>query len=419
MIKSSYESVFVARQPVFHPDETVWGYELLFRSGEENIATITDHTAATASVIADGVTLALDGMPPQARILINFPEELLLQDAGFALPKENCVVEILENVRPSREALAAVKRLKDEGYTIAVDDFFGQPELRPFLEMADIIKIDVLELDSDPVRIAKAIDGLAEGKAQLLAEKVEDIQTFHALKGLGFSLFQGFFFSKPEIIPGRKLTANEMTKLQLLAELSSPEFEPARLAEILQSDPSLSYRLFRFINAAGFGLRNKVTSLKRAIDMMGMLKAKQWLRTVIMADMNTTPKAIELSFMAVQRAKFMESICGIKRQGRCDPDVMFICGLFSLLDTMLGIDMERILQKLPLHDSIVEGLTSKGEINDMLGLAMSYERGRWYEAGDTLRSRGIETQDVDNIYAEAWAWALAMLGNAKEAEAVD
>lgn len=413
---STYEAVFVARQPVFNADETLWGYELLFRSSDENEARITDDNAATSSVIADGLSMALDGMPEEVRILINFPEEMLLQNTGFALPMDTCVVEILENVKPSKKTLAAVRRLNEAGYTIAVDDYFGQPALKPFIDLADIVKIDVLELDSDPKRVARALETIPPNKAVLLAEKVEDNETFHALKDLGFSLFQGFFFSKPEIIPGRKLSANEMTKLQLLSELSSPDLDPSRLAEILQSDPSLSYRLFRYINSVGFGLRSKVTSLKRAIDMMGMLQAKQWLRTVIMADMNTTPKAGELAFMAVQRGKFMESICTLKTKGECYPDIMFICGLFSLLDAMLGMEMQAVLDKLPLDKAIVDGLSGEGDIHEYLQLAACYEHGRWDEIAPVLAKHGFDINEIDTLYSKAWTWAQQVLGYARHQE---
>ena len=406
---SSYESIFVARQPVFRPDETVWGYELLFRSGEENVANVIDDALATSSVIADGLSMAMEGMPANARILINFPEQMLMDDVGFALPKDSCIVEILEDVRPSRKTLAAVKRLKDAGYTIAVDDYFGQPQLKPFLDLADIVKIDILELNSDVRSIAKAIENIPKDSVQLLAEKVEDSETFTSLKFLGFDLFQGYFFSKPEIIPGKKLSSNEMTKLQLLSELSSADFEPNRLAEILQSDPNLSYRLFRYINSVGFGLRTKVTSLKRAIDMMGMIQAKQWLRTAVLADMNTAPKTGELAYMSVHRAKFMESICTV-RDGECMPDTMFITGLFSLLDAMLGIEMDDILVKLPLDDVIVEGLTGEGEMHDLLDLAVHYEHGEWAKTSEKLTALNLNTLEVDALYASSKNWAQKMLG---------
>ncbi len=405
------ESVFVARQPVFHADETLWGYELLFRSGETNVADVTDESQATSSVIADGLILAMEGMAHGSRILINFPEQLLIDDVGFALPKDTCIVEVLEDVRPNKKTLAAVKRLKAAGYTIAVDDYFGQPQLRPFIELADIVKVDILELDSDPERIRQTLEGLPVKNRQLLAEKVEDNKTFQFLREMGFDLFQGFFFSKPEIIPGKKLSSNEITKLQLLSELSRQEFEPKRLAEILQSDPSLSYRLFRYINSVGFGLRKKVTSLKRAIDLMGLIQAKQWLRTAIMADINPAPTSGELAFMSVHRAKFLETVCSLSAQGKeCKPDTLFITGLFSLLDAMLGVSMGDILEKLPLDESIVESLCGKGEANALLGLACSYEHGQWEETTALLEELGMDKDQADLLYAQSRIWAQKMIG---------
>ncbi len=406
---SPAESIFVARQPVFHPDQTVWGYELLFRSNMENVANFDDETQATSAVITDGLTMALEGLVPTPRILINFPEEMLISDAGFALPKNTCIIEILENVRPSKKTLKAIYRLKQAGYTIAVDDFFGQPKLEPFIKLADIVKIDILALDSDPARIAKVIAPIQQHEVRLLAEKVEDLKTFNTLKDMGFQLFQGYFFSKPIIVSGKKLSSNQMTKLQLLSELSG-DFEPDKLAEILQLDPNLSYRLFRFINSVGFGLKSKITSLKRAIDMMGTLQTKQWLRTAILADVSSGPVANELAFMSVQRAKFLESLCKSQKSCSCPPETMFVVGLFSLLDTMLGLKMDSILDKLPLDDTIVNGLTLDGEIRELLSLAQSYEYGYWEETNRRLKILNLDNQETDILYAQARSWAQRMLG---------
>ncbi|WP_319541468.1 EAL domain-containing protein [uncultured Pseudodesulfovibrio sp.] len=407
-----FETVFVARQPVFRADETVWGYELLFRSCEDNMACIADEDHATSSVIVDGMALAAEGMPPDARILINFPQQLLVEDGGFALPKDRCVVEILEHVTPSKETLEATKRLKNAGYMIAVDDYFGQASLKPFIDLADIVKVDVLEMGCDSEKVADAVKTIPDG-ITLLAEKVEDNESFHMLQGMGFSLFQGFFFSKPEIVPGKKLTANEMTKLQLLAELCKVDLEPARLAEILQSDPSLSYRLFRYINSAGMGLSQKVSSPKRAIDMMGLVQAKQWLRSVLMADLNTTPKAGELAYLAVHRAKFLESVCGHSNQSTCEPDNLFMTGLFSLLDSMLHISMDEIIEMLPLEESVVKALRGEGEVYKLLRLATDYERGEWGGISSRLKRLGLETFQAELMYVQARSWTQKMLGYCK------
>lgn len=408
----AFESMFIARQPIFTPDESVWGYELLFRSGLDNVAIISDESLATASVIADGLTLAVDGLDSKARILINFPEELLVSDAGFALPKDRCVIEILENVRPDKQNLDAVRRLKDAGYVLAVDDFFGQEELRPFVELADIIKMDILALGTERAHIESALAGLPRD-AHVLAEKVEDNETFKILRDMGFSLFQGFFFSRPEIIPGRKLTAAETTRLQVLGELANPDFEPARLADILQSDPSLTYRLFRYINSAGFGLTKKITSVKRAIDMLGMVRVKQWLRSVILADLNPSPKAGELAYLAVHRAKFLESVCSSSNRQTCKADSLFMTGLFSLLDAMLGMSMNDILKSLPLEEDVVEALNGSGDFYDLLRLAATYERGQWGETAQRLKRLSLDSFQAELLYIQSRSWAQKMLGYSK------
>ncbi|WP_207263287.1 HDOD domain-containing protein [Desulfovibrio sp. Huiquan2017] len=408
----AFESMFIARQPVFAPDESVWGYELLFRSGLDNVAIIGDESQATASVIADGLTLATDGLDSKARILINFPEELLVSDAGFALPKDRCVIEILENVRPDKQNLDAVRRLKGAGYVLAVDDFFGQEELRPFVELADIIKVDILALGTDRAHIESTLAGLPRD-VSVLAEKVEDNETFNTLRDMGFSLFQGFFFSRPEIIPGRKLTAAETTRLQVLGELAKPDFEPARLADIIQSDPSLTYRLFRYINSAGFGLTKKITSVKRAIDMLGMVRVKQWLRSVILADLNPSPKAGELAYLAVHRAKFLESVCSFSNRQTCKADSLFMTGLFSLLDAMLGMSMNDILKSLPLEEDVVEALNGSGDFYDLLRLAATYERGQWGETAQRLKRLSLDSFQAELLYIQSRSWAQKTLGYSK------
>lgn len=405
----SFETVFVARQPVFRADETVWGYELLFRSCEDNVACITNEEQATSSVIVDGLALASEGMHPDARILINFSEQSLIEGGGFALPRERCVIEILEHVKSNEETLHAVKQLKNAGYQIAVDDYYGQPELQPFISLADIVKVDMLEFGDKPAKLASVLKSLPP-EITLLAEKVENNETFYALQEMGFSLFQGFFFSKPEIIPGKKLTTNEMTKLQLLAELCKVDLEPARLAEILQSDPSLSYRLFRYINSAGMGLSQKVSSPKRAIDMMGMIQAKQWLRSVLLADLNPTPKASELAYLAVHRAKFLESVCHHSNSTACEPDNLFMTGLFSLLDSMLSISMDEIIEMLPLEESVVKALKGEGEVYELLRLATSYERGEWGGITSRLKRLDLETLQAELMYVQARSWTQKMLG---------
>lgn len=400
-----WKSVFVARQPIFDTKMKIWGYELLFRSEKGvNEALVGNDDVATSSVIADGVTLAADGLPADKRLLINFPTNLLLDETAHVLPKERCVIEILEHVKPTQRVLEAVKKLKEAGYTIAVDDYEGASTaaLDRFLPLADIVKIDILALDSDPRKVAEAVKKPKEYGCMLLAEKVENNIIYEGCKALGFQLFQGFFFSKPEVIPGKTLSSNELTKLQLLQELGG-DFKMKRLAEILATDPSMSYRLFRYINSVGFDLTVKVESLERAIRLLGQRRISQWLRTAIMADLNPQPKAGELAFLSVHRARFFELLSAEGGMGH-DPESMFMLGLFSLLDAMLGMNMEDIIKAMPLNDDVEKALRGKNDLSQLLLLAGSYERGLWTETDQHLDKIKLNPTKADMLYALARDW---------------
>ena len=244
---TDYTAVFVARQPVFDAEGSIWGYELLYRAGNTATNTGQDENIATSQVITDGLSLAMNTIPKSSRVLINFPKQLLLDESALTLPKESCIVEILEDVEATPEVVQAVKALKQAGYTIALDDYIGQKELEPFLPLADILKVDMLDMSfPDIIKISQKLKKL---DCKLLAEKVEDRDTYDLAKALGYSYFQGFHFAKPEIVEGRKLKSNALTQLKLLKELADPEYKVKQVARTISLDIGLSHRLLSYMSA--------------------------------------------------------------------------------------------------------------------------------------------------------------------------
>lgn len=416
------ESIFVARQPIFDEKQDVWGYELLFRaSGDAKGAQVSDEDMATAKVIADGFVMASAGLQPGQRTLINFPQNLILQQFAFALPNDIAVVEILEDVKPEPEVLQALQDFKDAGYTVAMDDFMGEPELMPFLKLADILKVDILgilgpEGVKNEAKLRKVMKIISKFKGRLLAEKVEDNDVFMLCKELGFTLFQGFFFSKPEIIPGKKISSNEVSKLQLLKELGSPDFNVNRLSEIIQLDPSLSYRLFRYINSAGMGVSQRVESVTRAITLLGQRQLSQWLRVVIMSDLAPSKKGQEVAFMSVHRARFLELIAENCTHHN-SPETMFLLGLFSLLDAMLGQSMEEVLKEVPLNEDVNQALMGvQNEFSMCLNLVQAMECADLNEVKNILEQNKFPSDKAAPLYAEAMKWTQEILGDNDEQE---
>lgn len=403
--QESLEQVFVARQPIFDLKMKVWGYELLYRhAAGAGQAQFCDGDLATSKVIADGVTLGRSGLGPSEKTLINFPMKLLQEGFGFALPAENCVVEILETVEPTPEVVAALKKLKHAGYTLALDDFVGQPGLEPLLELADIVKVDVLGTPLDALPgIASRLGG---GHRLLLAEKVEDAAMHQMAIDLGFTLFQGYFFKKPEIVKGRKMNSSELSKLKLLKELADEDFDPGKVARIIETDLSLSYRLLRYMNSASFGRQEPVDSIRQAIMLLGLNNLSKWLQAVLMADLNPTAKGKELVFASVMRAKFLELLGRRLQYPPARPDSLFVLGLFSLLDSLLGQPMDEIIQGLPLTPELVSALSGeRNPAHDLLDLARSLENADWLEATGLLEDIEVDPRIASSLHMDALRFA--------------
>ena len=409
-----HESIFVARQPIFTADQDVWGYELLFRATAQAAAADVDNPdRATAHVIVDGYYLALQNMPKDVRLLINFPQGLLLKDAAFALPEDGLVVEVLEDVTPDEDVLAALERLRSGGYTLAMDDYMGEEHLAPLVARADIVKVDVLGLGGmeQACEVAARLTRGAKGRPlRLLAEKVEDLASFEALRDCGYSLFQGYFFSRPETLPGTKISTGNLAKLQLIQELGGPDTDMERIAEIVNTDVSLSYRLLRTINSARYGLRQKVDSVRRATHLLGKRRLAQWLRVVILADMAPTRRARETAYLCVLRGRFLEQASG-QAPAAPNADTLFTLGMFSLLDGLLNQPMSSILDELALSEELKATLLGeRTPLAPLLELARSLERAGFDRAEALARRLGLEPEAVFALHGHAQDWAAVRLG---------
>lgn len=401
----SYEPVFVARQPIFTPELVVWGYELLFRHGRQaRAAAFVDGHVATARVIADGYALVQEGLSSKRKHLINFPTRSLLDGTAQALPADRAVIEILETVEPTSEVVDACWRLKAAGYLLALDDFVGEPGYEPLLELADIVKVDVLGMT--PERVEEVATQLQPHGCQLLAEKVEDRQVFELTRELGFSYFQGYFFSKPEVVPGRKITSSQSSRLRLLRETSGEHLDVTDLARIIASDPGLSHRLLRRINSAAFGLRGPIQSIRQAAVYLGSSALSHWLRVVLLSDLSASPGSEEATALATQRARFLHDLAGHARTGAESADSLFMLGLLSLIDVMLGQPMHEVCSQLPLHQRHRDALCGEpSEAGVWLHLLHALERAEWDAVIAMLGELDVEPETASQLYAEAQVWA--------------
>ena len=378
-------NVFIARQPIFDRELDVAGYELLFRGANQNVAIISDHDEATSTVVMNAFTeIGLDNVGSTAA---RGSTSRATSFGGFArtLPRGRVVLELLEDQQVDDALVEALEDHRARGYAIALDDFAGSDELVPALEHVDIVKVDLL--GRDPAAVAEDVDRLAR-HVTLLAEKVETREEYERCLELGFDLFQGYFFCKPERMEARGVAPNRLSMLQLVAALQDPKIEIHQLETLVSRDIALSYRLLRYINSAFFGLRREVDSIGRALMLLGVANVKRWATLSIFAGVDEKPR--ELIETALVRARFCELA------GDGNRDQLFTLGLFSVVDALMDAPMEDVLASVPFPEEMRAALIAgTGANGELLETALSFERGDFAPPLDRFGA----------AYVEAMAWA--------------
>jgi EAL and modified HD-GYP domain-containing signal transduction protein len=327
---------------------------------------------------------------------LNIPTQFLVERFCEALPKNRVVLEILENVKPTPQVIDTLTSLSQQGYTIALDDFVYAEEFKPFLELADIVKIDVLGKSEE--QLHREVSQLRDSRVRLLAEKVETPEVYALCKKLGFYYFQGYFFFRPDIIRGREIPANRIALLELMGKIQDPHISFKRLVEHIRNDLSLSYKVLRYVNSAYVGLPNRVDSIEHAACLVGIDRIRTWATLIIMASGQT--QATEILVIALVRAKMCERLG--YRLGASSPEKYFTMGLLSVLEALYESSMQDIIDKLPLHEDITDALVNgTGEMGMVLSCVKAYEEGEWME----LKPLQLDPSTIRDFYVEAIDWA--------------
>jgi len=395
--------VFIARQPIFDPQQKVYGYELLFRSGLDNVFGHVNPDQASAKVMTDSTLVltmaAISGGKPA---FINVTLGILLKDYIHLLPRGLTAVEIPETIEPDPEVVRACGRLKDSGYLLVLDDFVYREEYAALMELADIVKVDFLS--TPPAERREILSRFQGPHVRFLAEKVETHEDFKEAVDLGYSYFQGYFFSKPVIISARDVPGYKLNYLRMLKEIQSPDINFRRMESAIKHDLALAFKLLRYINSAYFGLTNKVSSILHAMMLLGPREFKQWASLLILASMGND-KPDELVVQGLIRGRFCESLAprfGMKQQSQ----ELFLLGMFSLVDAVLGRPLEKILEDLPLTAEIKDALLgTPNRPRAVLDCAVAYERGDWEKLLEITGALGLDDSGFHLFYQDAVRWA--------------
>ncbi|WP_114767780.1 EAL and HDOD domain-containing protein [Vibrio rhodolitus] len=400
------KETYVARQPILNARRQTLGYELLFRDGEHNAypAHIESNRATYRLIAENFLSIGTNPVIAHSRCFVNFPYQSLLRRLPLALPKEKIVIEVLETCQPTDELFEAVREIRRNGYMIALDDFVYSPAWERFLPLVQIVKIDISAMGLDNAcQFVK--QRIADGsKRKYLAERVETEGEFAQVRAAGFHFFQGFFFSKPEVIRQRYVSPEQIIAMELFQEVCKADVDFEKIERIVAKDVTLSYKLLHFVNSLSDRLEVSISSFRQALIYLGQDRLKMFVSLTV-ASFISNKKPRELFCLSLQRAQFC-SLMSSHNPLQQHKDQAFLIGLFSILDAMFDLSIEYLVEQLPLNQAIKLALLERqGPYGILLTIEECYENADWQGMQHACELLNLPMDVVMQKISEAQRWS--------------
>ena len=397
-------SIFFTKQPILDAKRSIWGYELLGGEMKEGIYEVFPQQESAASLSSSTYLSLQEAMERGKKIMIGFDEASILSGVPHALPPSFGVVRILSDATHGPGLDVALQGLRDEGYQTVIEILPGKLPPAGICNQADIFAFD---LGTAPLE-QTSLDPLRKYQALMLARGLKTGEQFQATREMGFALFQGSFFKEPECVPGRKLGSNEVARLNLFRLVETDDPDLKAIAAAIRSDVSVSFRLLSYLNSAFFGFRHNIQSIDQAMMLLGWVKLKGWLRAVLLVDMagkEEVPQ--ELAALSLQRGKFLELLAMAYDYWGFQPGTLFLLGLFSLMDAVLGMPMESVVELLPLEAKLKAALRGdpNSEYHPLFELLECLEDADWPGLQARTQKLCTDLDQIKNAFAQARDWA--------------
>lgn len=398
-----YMDVFVARQPIFNRDKEIVAYELLYRNSLKNFfdPSVSSSKATSILITNSHINIGMDNLVEDKYAFINFDSTLINNDIPSLLNKDSVVIEVLEDVKPDRVFLSNLLALKKQGYTLALDDFTLDYPYQNTIPLYDIIKVDFMLAGLDGAK--KIMDKYKNGKRKFLAEKIETVSEFNTALDMGYDYFQGFFFSKPEIIQGKAAMSINMQFLKLKEEINKNEVDFNNISKIIESDIGLSYKLLRLVNS--FSLNSQVSSIRHALAILGVKEIEKWLNFIMISDF-VADGADEVVRLSIIRSRFAELIAEHSNQPQMKYQASLV-GLFSMIDVVMGKPFDKIFKEIPMSQHVKDAITNKptSPLYDMFQVVLSYEKADWDTLDNYTSKLSLKSNEIPDLYFESVSWA--------------
>lgn len=402
--------IFLARQPIFDFKQNIVGYELFYRGRGEGGSAAAEEAEAAAReademathVIVDAfLGIGLDRVSEGHPAFVKASPEMLLNGSIELLDRERLVL-LVEGASPEVEVVEACEALAQAGFRFAVELPPEGEAAERLLRLARIAKLNVRGQPADV--LGERVRRLRAFKLQLLADGVESAALRDSCVQLGFTLFQGYRFTRSEVLSQRDLGVDTLRTFQLMKEIRDPNTADARIEEGFRSDVSLTYKLLRIVNSASLGGRN-IQSIGHAIRLLGRNALNRWLALLLVSSGAERGVKAEQAYTALLRGRMCE-LLGEATGQKAASGPLFLLGLFSLLDLLLGLPMEEIVAQMDFAPEVGAALLRReGRYGAILSLVEAYENAEWDRVSEGCRALGVGEYDLSHLYFDAIPWA--------------
>lgn len=396
---------FLSRHPVFDKSKKVVAYEVAARTCLATGGSAHVDVDAFSWMVSDGASELQVLLEESDKLMISVPDIMLDAPEVHLLPMDFCQLVVSPEVTERDNLEELLSFLNEFGYSLALRFDESCQGYAPLLRYASTVILDLERLKPmDLARERKFLKNL--NVSSCMVDNVNSWEAFAGCRALGFDAFQGSFFGRPEIVKGRKLEANQLTRVELMSKLLEEETTYKDMAATLAKDVLLSYRLLRYVNAPGMGLGRTVDSIEHAVAIMGDTAFKRWAMMALVASLDASPKGEELAYLSLLRGSFLEKLSQRAAATPLPPKSMFLLGIFSLLDAMMGQPMSELVPTMPMDPRIKAALCGeKNSLSPWLELLGCMDQNRWCDVGVLLSGKKINQYAAARDYLAASRWA--------------
>jgi EAL and modified HD-GYP domain-containing signal transduction protein len=403
------EGFFLGRQPILDRNQNLVAFELLFRQEEtDEKANVINDLSASANVIINAYCqLGIQNVLGKQRGFINADPDLVMSDIISLLPAKHVVLEIKETALITAEFMQRCNELKQKGYQFALDNIVAMnTNVEQLLPLVSVVKVDILVLEKK--ELAELVTELNRWPVLLLALKVESREQETYCMQLGFQMFQGYYFARPEVLAVKRADPAKLSLLKLLT-LVMGDSDIEEIEKEFKHQPGLSYNLMRMVNSVASGVPQKINSIKHAIMILGRKQLQRWIQLLLYtANQSDDSMSNALMQTAAARGKLMELVATTERpHDKNHQERAFMVGILSLLDVLLGIEMQQIVDKLGIPDDMSQALLARdGRLGQELKLIEANEKGEVTAIQSILTELGfLSLNELADMEIQAIGWA--------------